>query len=429
MMLNNQGKPSAPVAGPVPPDYDGGFSQHQPVPMAVSVAVPPSTGTLIAKHEVKPIPKLLFGLELVLWVLQIGLISSIATYGTCQENKKQCEQDNYNKKLGEPWENCFCNFIGLVIFPTFWLIIAIWHKMYLRFTDSTLQALQQLENSARNGESSVVALQKIGAYVGSVVTSPLRVGIYVESYHSESRTESYTDSQGRHQTRTKSVKVRTFQNTYDFSNAASSSDFSQFGPADVLSPKIQRAREDYVAFDSSIVIDSDPSLAGLLEAWKTHLHAANRHRDRSTSASLQFSTVNPLVSLQLVQLRGQSGGFFMTPLAFRLAMWFHVVCLYKFLFEGKTATCKLPFKKLASLRPGQESYAPLARGGECLPMDRLAQDEFGNFIPTTQIHQTYVNHREVVFMPNNQTVTVPIAQPAGAYVSSAQMDALRKAGY
>ena len=42
---------------------------------------------------------------------------------------------------------------------------------------------------------------------------------------------------------------------------------------------------------------------------------------------------------------------------------------------------------------------------------------------------TYVNHREVVFMPNNQTVTVPIAQPAGARVSSAQMDALRKAGY
>jgi hypothetical protein len=102
---------------------------------------------------------------------------------------------------------------------------------------------------------------------------------------------------------------------------------------------------------------------------------------------------------------------------------------YTFLFAGKTATCKPPFKKLASFRPGQESYAPLARGGECLPMDRLARDEFGNFIPTTQIHRTYVNHREVVLVPNNQTVAVPIAQPAGARVSSAQMDALRKADY
>ena len=39
-------KPSAPaVAEPIPPDSDGvGFSQHQPVHMAVSVTVPPDAG-------------------------------------------------------------------------------------------------------------------------------------------------------------------------------------------------------------------------------------------------------------------------------------------------------------------------------------------------------------------------------------------------
>ena len=393
-----------------------------PFPSAPPAVASGAKPTLTAAVDPRPVSRVRLAMESVQILLLLIFIPILVSFTSCEatrlKNDEQC--DTHKDPFSAACKGAhfkFCEFGGLIVLSVFSFIVLTF-RVVASSLSPTLAALRHMQaNKAANPANELGA---VAEHVQSVIDSPVFVGIHVTCFHMETRTESYTDSQNRRQTRTKQVSVTTYSNTYDFSSAVTSVDSSLFCGHDVLQ---LQAKSTHLTFVSGITIDADPALGELLNSWKHHLYAANRHRDATTSATLMLTPKVPLRSEQMVCLstnRAHRNDFFMTPQAY----WMSVVMMwstyYVYLFEHRVSKCFLNYAKCASLLPGMRGFSPLARGGEALPM-QLARDEFGNHAPAQHVH--------VSFDGMEHAATVPIAEPVGGYVSTIQQQRLRQAGY
>ena len=187
--------------------------------------------------------------------------------------------------------------------------------------------------------------------------------------HRETRTSYHTDSNGKRRRRTRTVIVTTFLHTYDFTPVISSIDYSPFSADDINRLDYLNVKTKCLAFDSHIKIKVPKDLSRFLEAWREN---ANRQRDITVTATVNFEPKSPIVKNQMIPIDfGYS--LFLTASMYWLFTVFGFRFLYEYIVRADISTCKINFKKSVSILPNAEAYSPRPAGGETLPMSLYGQ--------------------------------------------------------
>ena len=182
----------------------------------------------------------------------------------CREHDARCRDDdtyscNDYSSCGYGMPYYFYILITATVLSTF-------IRCCVSMNSRTLKYLLDLDaKSSAHGSNG--ALQDLSRYVNTIKQTPVHAIVEIRAYHHETRTEHYTDSNGKRKTRTKTVKVTTFSNDYDITQAVVGVDATRFTGEDVLALQHQDAVSPFVAFDSKLDINPSHDVDSFMRAW------------------------------------------------------------------------------------------------------------------------------------------------------------------
>ena len=133
--------------------------------------------------------------------------------------------------------------------------------------------------SFSNGASKLVGLQSVVGYISDCKDTNPRYKWTIQNYHYETRTVTYTDNEGKTQTRTETVRVNTHYAATDGTLLSS----------DVSPVFVPNMRKRNCALGSYLSVEFDPAFKGPYERQKQMWYAANTtdtHQDKSEGFSL-----------------------------------------------------------------------------------------------------------------------------------------------
>tara|TARA_B110000008_G_scaffold274704_1_gene310897 strand:+ start:83 stop:1162 length:1080 start_codon:yes stop_codon:yes gene_type:complete len=327
---------------------------------------PAGSSALKITHVDKPIS--LCGLigDISVLVCIACLIISIADNAACERRRASCESLPLEEQFSIDCRRTWCNGWAFIMISAIMWPFLICFSCY-NHNSTTENYLKTYMKTKKKFSSPEQAIAKVERYVQNIINTKVKAGIEVKCSHRTTRNTSYTDSNGKHHRRTKTVTVTTFCHTYNFTPVVSSIDNSPFSGDDINRLDYHNAKTKCLAFDSYISINVPEDLRRFMEAWRSHLQNANRHRDVTVNATVIIEPATPLVSNQMIPI-DFAYSCFLTDSTYCLFTVFGCRSLYELIIRTDISTCEINFKKSASMVPNAETYSPHPAGGETLPM-------------------------------------------------------------